>query len=360
MLWPTAVTGGRPFKVATPYLPEMVMDEEEAAGAPDQASLFPKTAGDRLREAREAQGLTLQDLASRTRVPIRHLEAIEANRLEGMASPTYAIGFAKTYARAVGLDEKAIAAEIRQSPQMPLSPRVGFEEYEPTDPRRVPSSGIATIAAIIAAILLAGVGIWYGTSWLRGNGEEPAALATPDAEASVAAAPEATPTPIAGGHVVLTATDSVWLRVYDATGKTLIEKTMQPGEQYDVPGDANNPMINIGRPDELRVTINGSAVPPLGDGKRAIKDVPISATALQARGQAPVAAAPPGAAPATTAAPSTAPASGTTPAAKKTDIPVFFRDRPAAAATPKADATPRAVPTPDPVSLPAAAPTAAP
>ncbi|MGN6817117.1 MAG: helix-turn-helix domain-containing protein [Sphingomonas sp.] len=342
--------------VATPYPPEKVMDEDEAAGAPDQASLFPKTVGDRLREAREAQGLTLQDVANRTRVPIRHLEAIENNRLEVMASPTYAIGFAKTYARAVGLDEKAIAAEMRQSPQMPLSPRVGFEEYEPADPRRVPSSGIATIAAIVAVILLIGVGIWYGTNWLRGSGEEPAALATPDAAATIAAAPAPTPAPVAGGQVVLTATDAVWLRVYDATGKTLIEKTMQKGEQFSVPSDASNPMINIGRPDKVQVTINGSAVPPLGDGKHAIKDVPISAAALQARGQNPATAA----TPAATNAPASAPAASATPSARKTDIPVFFQDRPAATPAPRTAATPRTVPTPDPIALPTSAPTGTP
>jgi hypothetical protein len=228
---------------------------------------------------------------------------------------------------------------------MPLSPAARFEEYEPTDPRRVPSSGIAGIAAIIALVLLVGVGIWYGTTWLRGTGEEPAALATPDAEASVAAAPEATPTPVSGGQVVLTATDAVWLRVYDATGKTLIEKTMQPGEQYSVPGDAANPMINIGRPDKVQVTINGSAVPALGDGKRAIKDVPISAAALQARGTA--------AAPA--AAPTPAPVVPTTTAPSRrsgsNEVPDFFRqpgDKPTASATP------------DPVPSPAAAPTSAP
>jgi cytoskeletal protein RodZ len=325
------------------------MDEEEAAGAPDQASLFPKTVGDKLREAREGLGLTLADIANKTRVPMRHLEAIETNRLEGMASPAYAVGFAKTYAREVGLDEKAIAAEMRQNPQMPLSPRVGFEEYEPTDPRRVPSSGIATIAAIIAVVLLVGVGIWYGTTLLRGNGEGPTALATPDASGSIAAAPEATPAPVAGGQVVLTATDSVWLRVYDSTGKTLIEKTMQPGEQYSVPGDAANPMINIGRPDKLQVTINGSAVPALGDGKRAIKDVPISAAALQARGAA--------AAPA--AAPTPAPAPSATPSKRSgsNEIPDFFRQP---GDKPTASSTPRTVATPDPVSLPAAAPTSAP
>jgi len=320
------------------------MDEDEATGAPDQASLFPKTVGDKLREAREGLGLTLADIANKTRVPMRHLEAIENNRLEGMASPAYAIGFTKTYARAVGLDERAIAAELRQSPQMPLSPATRFEEYEPTDPRRVPSRGIAGIAAIIALVLLVGVGIWYGTTWLRGTGEEPAALATPDAEASVAAAPEATPTPVAGGQVVLTATDAVWLRVYDATGKTLIQKTMQPGEQYSLPTDAANPMINIGRPDKVQVTINGSAVPALGDGKRAIKDVPISAAALQARGTAAApAAAPTPAAAVPNAAPSRRSGSN--------EVPDFFRppsDKPTASATP------------DPVPSPAAAPTSAP
>ena len=334
------------------------MEEDEAAGAPDQASLFPKTVGDKLREAREGLGLTLADIANKTRVPMRHLEAIENNRMEGMASPAYAIGFTKTYARAVGLDDRTIAAELRQSPQMPLSPTTRFEEYEPTDPRRVPSSGIAGIAAIIALVLLVGVGIWYGTTWLRGTGEEPAPLATPDASASIAAAPEATPTPIAGGQVVLTATDTVWLRVYDATGKTLLQKTMQPGEQYSLPTDAANPMINIGRPDKLQVTINGSAVPALGDGKRPLKDVPISAAALQARGNA---AAPP-AAP-TPAAPPTPAAAAPTTEAKPTkrpganDVPDFFRKP---SDKPTASSTPRPVATPDPVSLPAAAPTSAP
>jgi hypothetical protein len=177
-------------------------------------------------------------------------------------------------------------------------------------------------------------------------------LATPNDASTVAAAPEATPTPIAGGQVVLTATDSVWLRVYDATGKTLIEKTMQPGEQYSVPGDAANPMINIGRPDKLQVTINGSAAPALGDGKRAIKDVPISAAALQARGTAaaPVAAPTPAAA---------APTTATKPSKKSgsNDIPDFFRQP---SDKPTAPPTPRTVATPDPVSLPAAAPTSAP
>ncbi len=87
--------------------------------------------------------------------------------------------------------------------------------------------------------------------------------------------------------MTLTANDDVWLRVYDADGtpkgKTLFENTLHPGDHFDVPADAKNPQINVGRPDKLQVTVNGTAVPALGTGKVAIKDVPISAAALLAR-----------------------------------------------------------------------------
>lgn len=319
------------------------MEDDQATDGPDQASLFPKSVGDRLREAREAMGLSLNDIANRTRVPMRHLEAIETNDFGSMASPTYAIGFAKSYARVVGLDERAVADELRQSAALPQSPSATFEEYPLDDPKRVPSRGLAMIAAIIGLVLLAGVAIWYGSALLRG-GDEPAPLETPTGEPTDTTGTE-TPAPVTGGQVTLTATDSVWLRVYDGTGKALFEKTMTPGEKYDVPADANNPMINIGRPDKISVTINGSAVAPLGDGKVAIKDVPISAAALQARGT-----------PAATATPATAlplPNTGSsTPAPKPSrtnNVPPAFRDP-----------APKPVPTPDPVALPTAAPTPVP
>ena len=42
-------------------------------------------------------------------------------------------------------------------------------------------------------------------------------------------------------------------------------------------------MINVGRPDKLQVTLNGAAMPPLGDGSRPIKDVRVSGEAVAAR-----------------------------------------------------------------------------
>lgn len=252
----------------------------------EEATLFPKTAGERLREMRESQGLALAEIAARTRVPIRHLEAIEKSDFSALPSPTYAVGFAKAYARAVGLDEAAIGREIRATRDVSRPDRPSYQPYEASDPARVPPRGLAMVTAVIALVALIGFAIWYGSAWLGEGSSAPVAATQDVPPAAPADAPPPAPaaaSPAAGGPVVLTANDVVWLRIYDGD-KRLYEAEMKPGDRYEVPGDAAHPMINVGRPDKLTVTVGGRAVPPLGTGERAIKDVEISAAALLARG----------------------------------------------------------------------------
>ncbi|MBN8808982.1 MAG: helix-turn-helix domain-containing protein [Sphingomonas sp.] len=298
--------------------------------APEQGALFTKSVGEQLREAREAQKLTLADVADRTRVPIRHLEAIEDGRYDAIPSPTYAIGFARSYARAVGLDDKAIANAVRQSPNLPLANTTDYSVYEPTDPKRLPSRGLATVAAIIALVVVVGVVVYYGTGLIRGSGSTPADAPTASTTIATEPSPTPAPTPVGGGQVSLVATDTVWLRVYDANGKTLLMKELKAGERYDVPADADHPMINTAKPEKLQITVNGSAVPPLGDGKRALKDVPISAAALLSRG---------------TAAASPAPVPSVTPLARRTAAPVERT-------TPDMATAPADIPAPAPSATP--------
>jgi len=310
----------------------------------DQATLFPKTAGERLKEAREAQGLSLAEIGARTRIPVRQLEAIEASNFAALPSITYSVGFAKAYARAVGADEVAIARDIR-SQNDTTTRHVEYESFEQTDSSRAPTSGIVIACVIGAVLLLIGAGLWYGTPWFRGDGSAPAPAPT-EAPQLPQAAPVAAPAPVAAGKVTITATDEVWMRIYDATGKTLYENTLKAGDRYDVPADANNPMINVGRPDKLQVTVDGTAIPPLGDGTRPIKDVPVSAAALAARASgAPQTAPTPGATP--TSAASTPRAARKPPAARPSS-----ESTPAAAATlpvvtpPRRRRAPTATPTP--------------
>jgi len=57
----------------------------------------PSSVGQRLREAREASGLSLEDIATQTRIPTRHLESLEAGDFSRLPAPTYSIGFAKNF-----------------------------------------------------------------------------------------------------------------------------------------------------------------------------------------------------------------------------------------------------------------------
>lgn len=247
-------------------------------------TLFPSTVGEKLREARLAQGMELSEVATRTRVPLRHLQGIEASDYSGLPSSTYAIGFVRAYARAVGADEVALARELRAETAGSFAERPVYESYDPQDPVREPSRTLAWAGAVMAVLLLVAVGLWYGTDWFHAGGDEPAPTPTPPASAPATGATPAPPD--SGGQVTLIATEEVWARIYDADGQRLFEKEMAAGERYDVPRTAKGPMINVGRPESLRVTVNGSNVAPLGPAGRAIKDVAISAEALLARGSA--------------------------------------------------------------------------
>ena len=262
-------------------------DNNGAGGDPaEEATLFPKTAGERLREAREAQGMSLAEIAERTRVPMRHLEGIENSDFSALPSPTYAVGFAKAYARVVGLDEVAIGREVRGQRISPVL-TTQYQPYEAPDPKRLPPRGLAIGGAIAALLVVASLGVIYGTNLFQGGDTAPAPVAVDAAPVAADPTPAAAaPTAPATGQVVLTANDIVWLRIYTAD-QTLYEAEMKPGERYELPADAVKPMINVGRPDKLTVTVNGSAVPPLGTGERAIKDVEVSAAALLARGTTP-------------------------------------------------------------------------
>ena len=293
-------------------------------GEPEsEATLFPQTVGEKLRAAREAQGVSLAEVAASTRIPQRHLEAIEKSNYASLPSITYALGFAKAYARTVEVDEVAIARELRGELATTYEPRAApAPVYDMDGPRRSAPGGIVWISLIVVLLLAAGIGVYYGTDLFRGT--------APEAEGLVI--PEDTPTPDAGnevvaagaGQVTLIALDTVWLRVTDGTGKTLFEKELQAGERYDVPADADHPRARVARPDKIQVTLNGSNVAPLGEGAVTV-DVEIGADALLARGQ-------PGAG----ATPSAAPLTGV-PAGRP-------RPRPAPPRAPVASPTPSAEP----------------
>lgn len=62
--------------------------------------------GNRLRTARESQGLTLDQMTSRTRIQKAHLKALEEDSFEQLPERVFTKGFVRAYARSLELDEE--------------------------------------------------------------------------------------------------------------------------------------------------------------------------------------------------------------------------------------------------------------
>lgn len=302
----------------------------------DQSAELPlEGAGAQLARARVAAGQSLTDIAQITRISERQLSAIEAGNFAALPSRAYAVGFSRTYAKAVGLDSNAIVALVREelAAQDNDHGRHALPAFEPGDPARLPGRRVAWYAALgLVLVLVAGFLVW--PSLYAPGGSLPSILPreTPRPAPTQSAAPAAQPT----GPVVFTATrDRVWVRFADGSGQQLLQKELALGESWTLPEGVVAATLTTARPDGLAVTIGGRPVPPLATTEQLMRDVPVTAAALLARGTQPAAA----------PVVSTAPVSSPAPVARRRQPTAAV---PAPGETASAFATPAAAPQPGP------------
>jgi transcriptional regulator with XRE-family HTH domain len=117
--------------------------------------------GTALRHAREKRGLTLDHIASETRIPRRHLEALERGDLRAIPGAFYRRAQARVYARTVRLDQGRTTAWLERAMEA-----LRDDSAAPTGPpsEQSPSlyrPSIIVSAAISFAVLLA-VAAWNG------------------------------------------------------------------------------------------------------------------------------------------------------------------------------------------------------
>lgn len=225
----------------------------------------PERVGERLRIAREEKGLSLEDVAAQTRIPQRHLASIETGGWESLPAPTYTIGFAKSYASAVGLDRTEIGDQLREEMGGQRFASNATDVFEAADPRRTMPKGIV-IGAIAAVVILVAVMSYLNKRSLeQPDQQEAASTSTTSGVPAATVGPKPAPaaTQPLHGQIVLAAVAPAWIQVKDQ-GKTLFEGMLQPGQTFVVPPTATAPMLKAGKPEALTVTVNGSAVPAIG------------------------------------------------------------------------------------------------
>jgi cytoskeletal protein RodZ len=256
------------------------------------------TVGERLRAAREKEGVSLEDVAAQTRIPLRHLQSIETADWDNLPAPTYTVGFAKSYAAAVGLDRNEIGDQLREEMGGQRFANTSADVFEPADPRRTMPKGVVfgAIAAVLVLIVL--------FSWLNKRSLEPSGAETNAQTVATTAPAPTTPAPApkpaapvtAGQPVVLTATAPVWLQVSERGGASLFSGMLQPGQTYAVPVTATAPVLKTGKPEALKISVGNAVAPPVGPAATTVSNVSLLGADLM-KGPATVTAAAPGPAP---------------------------------------------------------------
>jgi len=122
--------------------------------------------GERLRSARKAHALTLQQAAVTLRLEESVLRALEDERYEVLGASVFVRGHLKAYARLLGLSEEAILSAYRHTdPNADAPPRVTRELEKPL----TTTPGPLVILAVVGFALLLMLMVYA-----VGSGDEPA------------------------------------------------------------------------------------------------------------------------------------------------------------------------------------------
>ena len=137
-------------RLRTPLVEELL--EGEAA-----SQSGPRSAGDALRQQREALGLDLDDVAAALRIKPDYLAALEAGRPDLLPGPTYAIGFVRTYSDHLGLDGSEILRRFKAE-SAGLEAKTDLAFPMPLGERSIPGKSMLLLALIL---MLCGYGTWH-------------------------------------------------------------------------------------------------------------------------------------------------------------------------------------------------------
>ncbi len=116
--------------------------------------------GAKLASERDRQGLTIANVSQRLRILEDHLTFIEAGKLDKLPAMTYVIGYVRSYARLLKLDDGKLCADLKNS----LTAEQGKPEFDFIETRldQKTGAGRVALAAVIAGVLI--YGGWYTIS----------------------------------------------------------------------------------------------------------------------------------------------------------------------------------------------------
>ncbi len=244
--------------------------------------------GQALRAAREAQGLSVEDVATRLRLMQRQIEAMEADEFDSLGQPVFARGFVRNYARLLKLPHDTLLGRMGGDT---AEPKVIVQA--PSLPARswLSSPWLILILLFLVLAVAAPLGLYL---WLNSDVDEaqtlqlqPAAKeAVPAVSASVTApvpAAVARPAPAAVQQATAAAVQATpaaptihdpepqsgvlrfdfggesWVEIKDGSGRMVHRQLNTPGSQVEVTGRPPFDLV-VGNAALVHMTYNGRPI----------------------------------------------------------------------------------------------------
>jgi cytoskeleton protein RodZ len=254
--------------------------------------------GARLRAAREAAGLSVDDVAHQLKLAPRQVRALEEESFEQLPGRTFSRGFMRNYARLLNLDAQDLLAQLPQTVQAPLqapSLRATATTIAELPTGKPAKSGFARWLiplVLITCVVGAAAYEWYRNGFSIASEPYQRATSPPHklpaaavsqlpnplansvpiepataqaslsagSNASEAASPNATTAPAeTDAPLILTYRGPSWTEVHDGSGQMVVSRLVSQGSVESVRGSAPFE-LTLGNADAVRVTYLGKPV----------------------------------------------------------------------------------------------------
>ena len=288
-------------------------DDTYANEAREGAATQPATAGSTLRSAREAAGLSVDDVALQLKLAPRQVRALEDDDFQHLPGRTFARGFARNYARFIQLDPDRVLALMPAGESAPALERPSFAAARrpmgeiPVE-RAAHRSSAPRVLFLLLALVAVGAAAYYeyvhkasearreaagvsgaesatttipapqsltaaGSTTTLPNpvaAESPTTATPPTGEAAPgpAGTPDVAATPAGGSATAAKASDAAlvlafrgtsWAEVKDANGRVILQMTGGAGMTQTVTGTP--PLeLSLGNAPDVAVTFRGQSL----------------------------------------------------------------------------------------------------
>jgi cytoskeleton protein RodZ len=224
-------------------------------------------AGTKLRTAREAQGLSLEQVAAKTRIRVEYVAALETMNVNLIPGKAYAKAYLRSYVKFLGMTGEELIFQY-ENESARLREDAGDQIRNP-DSKPAPERPWLAAAAL-AVVCAAFVGWRAMHDGAAETAPPPAQTRTERAEANIPTAPVPAPTAedpwggLSAQVVEIRATVPAWLEVRGPDGTIFVSRTIQAGETYR-PDVGGNWTLHAKDGGAFEVLLNGALLGPLGD-----------------------------------------------------------------------------------------------